>query len=116
MELESWFEFINEDAVRIKGTRIYIETVVKDYLDGASPEEILLRYPTLSPDKIHAVILYYLTHSEQVEKYLERVREFQEQGWKEQQLNPSDFVRELSERIRQQRLALHKNLQPVGTT
>ncbi len=114
MELESYFEFINEDAIRIKGNRIYIETVVKDYMDGASPEEIMLRYPTLSLDKIYAVILYYLTHREQIEKYLEQVRKFQEQDWKEQQQNPSDFVRKLSERIRQHRLVRHKKLQSGG--
>ena len=35
----------------IKGNRIDIEIVLEDYLEGASPEEILLRYPTLNLKK-----------------------------------------------------------------
>lgn len=48
MEIESYFEFIGEDTIRIVGTRVGIETVLDDYREGASPEEIILRYPTLS--------------------------------------------------------------------
>ena len=48
MELEGYFEFIGVDAIRIAGTRVGIETVLCDYREGASPEEIVLRYPTLS--------------------------------------------------------------------
>lgn len=43
MELESYFDFVQEDVIRIKGHRIDIEIVLEDYLSGASPEEILLR-------------------------------------------------------------------------
>ena len=44
MELENYFDFVQEDVIRIKGNRIDIEIVLEDYLEGASPEEILLRY------------------------------------------------------------------------
>ena len=37
MELESYFEFASPDEIRIKGTRMGIETVLEDYLEGASP-------------------------------------------------------------------------------
>jgi hypothetical protein len=51
VELENYFDFINEEAIRIKGTRVGIETVVRDYLHGASPEEIVLHYPTLTLER-----------------------------------------------------------------
>ena len=51
MELESYFDFVQEDVIRIKGNRIAIEIVLEDYLEGASPEEILLRYPTLNLER-----------------------------------------------------------------
>ncbi len=60
IELENYFDFVEKDVIRIKGNRIDIEIVLEDYLEGASPEEILLRYPTLNLEKIHATILYYL--------------------------------------------------------
>ncbi len=40
MELENYFDFLSDEDIRIKGTRIGIETVLEDYLEGASPEEI----------------------------------------------------------------------------
>ena len=57
MELENYFDFVEEDVIRIKGNRIDIEIVLEDYLNGASPEEILLRYPTLNLEKIHNFVL-----------------------------------------------------------
>ncbi|MYA70794.1 DUF433 domain-containing protein [Candidatus Poribacteria bacterium] len=77
MELEDYFDFVQEDVIRIKGNRIDIEIVLEDYLEGASPEEILLRYPTLNLEKIHATILYYLakTFGEQAHQNNEMVPE-----------------------------------------
>ena len=99
MEIESYFDFVEKDVIRIKGNRIDIEIVLEDYLEGASPEEILLRYPTLNLEKIHATILYYLAKTEEVEAYLERVRQLDEEAWQEQLQNPSPFVVELRERL-----------------
>src|SRR6266516_7071072 len=92
-EFESYFEFVGEDAIRIVGTRVGIETVLRDYQEGTSPEEIVLRYPTLSLEQVHATITYYLADREKVEAYLERVRKRREEAWEEQQRHPSEFVR-----------------------
>jgi hypothetical protein len=43
MELENNFDFISLEDIRIKGTRIGIETILEDFLErGLSPEEIYL--------------------------------------------------------------------------
>ena len=105
MELENYFEFIGEHAIRIAGTRVGIETVLHDYREGASPEEIVLRYPTLSLEQVYATITYYLANREKVEAYLKRVRQQQEEAWQEQQRQPSDFVRALRERLERHRTA-----------
>ncbi len=111
MDLERYFEFIGEDAIRIAGTRVGIETVLRDYIEGASPEEIVLRYPTLSLEQVHATITYYLANRESIPAYLERVRQRQEEAWQEQQRHPSEFVRSLRERLERARPAL-----PEGKT
>ena len=67
MQVETLFQFINEDSIRIDGTRIGIETVIGTYKQGASPEEIILRYPTLSLLQVHATITYYLSNKDEVE-------------------------------------------------
>lgn len=44
LELESDFTFLGAEDIRLKGTRMGIETVVEDYQEGASPAEIAARY------------------------------------------------------------------------
>lgn len=108
MELEKYFEFIDEGTVRIAGSRVGIETLLRDYQEGASPEEVVLRYPTLSLEQVHATITYYLANREEVDRYLEQVRHRQEEGWREQQRQPSEFVQALRERLVKQRGTLHR--------
>jgi len=105
MELENYFDFLNADDIRIKGTRVGIETVLDDYLNGASPEEIAARYRTLTLEQVYATITYYLRNQEEVDEYLERWRAYTEAAWQEQQRNPPEFVRELRERMQRQREA-----------
>jgi uncharacterized protein (DUF433 family) len=106
VELESYFEFLSEDNVRIKGTRVGIETVLDDYLEGASPEEIAARYRTLSLEQVYATITYYLHNRAKVDAYLEAWRRYTDQAWQEQERNPSEFVLRLRERIKSQRMAM----------
>lgn len=103
MELESFFDFVGKNAIRLKGTRIGIERILKDYELGATPEEIIIRYPTLSLQQVYAAITYYLANRKAVDTYLERVREEQEKAWQEQDSHPSVFLRSLRERLNQQR-------------
>ena len=83
MELESYFEFLSEEDIRIKGTRIGIETVLDDYLDGISPEEIAVRYRSLTLEQVYATITYYLQNREKVDAYLQAWREYSEQARRE---------------------------------
>ncbi len=103
MELEAYFEFVSPEAIRVKGTRVGIEVILRDYLEGASPEEIVLRYPTLSLEQVHATITYYLHNREAVEAYLRRCWDEGEAAWQAQQRSPSTFVRALRERLQRQR-------------
>lgn len=95
MELESYFEFLSEDDIRIKGTRVGIETVLDDYLEGASPEEIAARYHSLSLEQIYATITYYLHNRAQVDTYLEAWRQYTDQAWQERERDPSEVVKRL---------------------
>ncbi len=63
---------VDPDGVaRIGGTRVTLDTLTGAFLDGASPEEIALQYPSLDLGDIYAVVAYYLRHRTQVEGYLE---------------------------------------------
>ncbi len=42
----------------IKGTRVLVRTLLASLAEGASVEEILADYPTVSPDAMRAVIAF----------------------------------------------------------
>ena len=63
----------------VGGTRVPLETVVFCFNEGATPEEILQRYPALSLPAIDSLLAFYLNRRTQVDAYLARERElFQE--------------------------------------
>jgi uncharacterized protein (DUF433 family) len=101
--IENYFDFLSPDDIRIKGTRIGIETVLDDYLGGSSPEEIAARYRTLTLEQVYATITYYLHKRKEIDEYLERWRAYTEAAWQEQQRHPPEFVQELRERIQRKR-------------
>lgn len=71
MKLENYFDFLAEDDIRIKGTRVGIETVLYDHIyKNQSAEQIAENYPSVTIDKVYATILYYFNNRERVEKYL----------------------------------------------
>lgn len=57
-------------VVRVGNTRVTLDTVLAAYHQGASAEEIAVRYDSLSLADIHAVIAYCLRHPDDVESYL----------------------------------------------
>lgn len=71
--LDSYLDFVAEDEILIRGTRIALEQVIAAYNEGASPEEIALNYPALGLETVYGVITYYLANRERVAAYLERV-------------------------------------------
>ena len=73
--------------------------MVSDYQEGASPEEIALRYPTLTLEQIHATITYYLAYPDRVPAHLQRVRQQQEAAYQQAQHHPSELIRSLRERV-----------------
>ena len=57
-------------AVRVGNSRVLLETVIRAFQDGASPESIVNRYSTLSLSDVYNTIGYYLRHQGVVEAYL----------------------------------------------
>jgi len=105
MQLEDYFNFLDPTDIRVKGTRVGIETILTDYLElGLFPEDISLRYPTLSLEAVYATITYYWHNKDQVDLYLRDWREYGERMRREQELNPPPAVLRLRELIRQRSL------------
>lgn len=77
LELKQTTPLVQEDngTIRIIGSRITLDTVVKAYKNGATAEQILDSFPSLSLRDIHAIIAYYFEHKADVEIYLQQRHE-----------------------------------------
>ena len=90
MQLEEYFDFQRADDIRVKGTRIGIETILYDFIHRArTPEQIAQTYPSLNLEQVYATILYYLHNKEAVSNYIADWLEWSHQQLKAQELNPS---------------------------
>jgi uncharacterized protein (DUF433 family) len=55
----------------IKGTRIPVATLVRAHQLGMDFGEILVQYPSLGPEDLHAALLYYFDHKAEIDAILE---------------------------------------------
>lgn len=60
-----------DGEIRLAGHRIGLYTVVREYRDGRSVEEIAEEYPTLSVDLIRRVIAFYIKNRSEVDAYVD---------------------------------------------
>lgn len=88
----------------IPGSRVSLDSIIHNFLQGASPEAIRENFPTLSLAQVYGAIAFYLNHPEECEAYLRK----QKTRWEELERNakpPSAEMLARIERIRQQLFA-----------
>jgi uncharacterized protein (DUF433 family) len=107
MKLEDYFDFLSPDDIRIKGTRIGIETVLYEYIyRERSPEDIARQYPGLMLDQVYATILYYLRNKSEVDTYLAEWLAFGKKMRAMQDKNPPPVVIKLRRLKKEQQKSL----------
>lgn len=97
MQLEDYFEFVSGQEIRLCGSRIGIEAILSEYLDGALPEEIALNYPPVTLEQVHAAITYYLSHRAAMDEYLARWTDRGEQALRQQRAAGSSVIDRLAQ-------------------
>ena len=99
-----------DGTIRVKGTRLLIDMIVKAHHRGECPEEIYESFPSdiYTVADIYSIIAYYLSNKSKIDKYLtkrekeaEKIREEIESmpGYKER----TDHLREKLLARRQER-------------
>ncbi|MEB3337733.1 MAG: DUF433 domain-containing protein [Leptolyngbyaceae bacterium] len=105
MQLEDDFNFLAPDDIRLKDTRIGIETILFDYLFRAkTPEEIANTYPSLKLEQVYATVLYYLHNKQAVDAYMTDWLEWSDRMRLEQKQNPNPVIEKL-QKLKAQKLA-----------
>ncbi|MBW4418085.1 MAG: DUF433 domain-containing protein [Myxacorys californica WJT36-NPBG1] len=64
--------YTKDGVVLVRGTRVPLDTVVIEFKQGATAEEIAQQYSSLELADVYAVISYYLRHESEVETYLQQ--------------------------------------------
>ena len=57
-------------AVRVRGTRVLLDTIITAFRAGATAEEIAQKFPTLALADVYQVIAHYLNHTAELDVYL----------------------------------------------
>jgi len=108
MQLEDYFNFLRPDDIRVKGTRLGIETILYDFIHRSrTPEEIAQSYPSVTLEQVYATILYYLHNKESVSAYIADWLEHGHRAREEQKRNPPP-VSEKLRKLRAERAAMKK--------
>ncbi len=76
--LENNFTFLAKNDIRVKGTRVGIETILYEYIHNSKLPEVIADhyYYSLTVEQVYATILYYLQNQEEVGAYLEDYLKF----------------------------------------
>ena len=68
-----------DGTIRLAGSRVPLDTVVYEFNQGATPEQIQDSFPSVSLHTIYGAIAFYLEHQVAVDEYLrQREREAEE--------------------------------------
>jgi uncharacterized protein (DUF433 family) len=68
-----------EGGWRVAGSRVSLDSIVHAYWEGRLPEAIATDFPSLSLERIHGAIAYFLGHRDDVDAHLRK----QGQRWED---------------------------------
>jgi uncharacterized protein (DUF433 family) len=57
-------------AIRVSGTRVLLDVIIVAFQDGATPEEIAQKFPSVARPDVYLIIAHYLTHTAEIDAYL----------------------------------------------
>lgn len=112
MQLETYFDFLAPNDIRLKGHRVGIESVLYEYIfNEKTAETIAQDFPTLTLEQIYATVLYYLHNKAQVDQYMTEWLEHGREMREEQSRNPAPIMLKLRQ-IRADRELVKQHLAP----
>jgi uncharacterized protein (DUF433 family) len=61
-----------QGTIRIKGSRVSLDSIIHHFKLGATAEQIVQSFPSLTLADVYSSIAYYLTHRQEIEVYMEQ--------------------------------------------
>lgn len=99
---------LEDGTIRVTGSRVTLDSIIGQYRQGESAEQIHESFPSLNLADIHAIISYYLNHRSEVDAYLQQRAAQAEAVRRRIESDPQHQARiaELRERIEARRQSL----------
>ena len=119
--LEDNFMFLAENDIRLKGTRVGIETILYEYIHNSKLPEVIADhyYYSLTVEQVYATILYYLQNQAEVGAYLDDYLKFCQTAREEYEKDPPPGAARLRELIAEKETVSdnpHPNTPKNGST
>ena len=57
-------------AIRVRGTRVLLDTIITAFRVGATAEEIAQKFPSVALADVYQIIAHYLNHTAEIDAYL----------------------------------------------
>ena len=84
-----------DGVMRVRGTRVTMDSLVAAFSEGATAEEIAQQDPSVSLADVYQVIGYYLRHETELEEYFSRRRQSMDETKRANESRwPPDGIRE----------------------
>lgn len=93
------------DAYRVTGTRVSLDSLVYLFREGLSAESMVESFPTLTLEQVHGALAFYLAHQKEVDAYVAT-------GEKADEAQQSESRRTNAELIAKLRRARHESQIP----
>jgi len=89
-----------DGTLRVTGLRVTLDSVIQEFKQGATAEEIQADFPSLGLGQIYSLLAYYLDHTATVEEYLCREAQAADQTrrWIAEQVDSSPLRQRIRER------------------
>jgi uncharacterized protein (DUF433 family) len=84
-----------EGAYWVGETRVSLDSIVYEFLNGQMPESIAESFPVLSLEQVYGAITYYLGHRAEIEAYLREGRSQYEREREAERRADPEFYRRL---------------------
>jgi uncharacterized protein (DUF433 family) len=108
------FVVTEQGTIRIKGSRVSVDSIIHHFKLGATAEQIVQSFPSLTLGDVYSSIAYYLTHHHEMEEYLEEQTVAADNLQGELESNP-DYQAEIVE-VRSRMLGRWTSFQDNGDT
>jgi len=106
MQENPYVQYQNE-VYRVAGTRVALDSIVRRFWEGDTPESIVQSFPVLTLEQVYGAIAYYLRHQATIDAYLKQA-ESAETAIVDQLRHQNQTLHERLVRLKKERVETHE--------